>query len=62
MQIATILAADNAPVLRLLVGIIIGGGIGAAIGNTKNRVGLGALLGALLGCIGWIIIAVLPKK
>lgn len=62
MQIATVLAADNGAALRLLVGIIIGGGVGAAIGNTKNRVGLGAVLGALLGCIGWIIIAVLPKK
>jgi hypothetical protein len=48
--------------LYVLVGVAIGGGIGAAIGSTKNRVGLGFVLGALLGCIGWIVIAVMPKK
>jgi uncharacterized membrane protein len=45
-----------------IVGILIGGGVGAAIGSTKNRTGLGFVLGALLGCIGWIITAVLSKK
>jgi hypothetical protein len=48
--------------LYVLVGIAVGGGIGAAIGSTKNRIGLGFILGAILGCIGWIVIAVMPKK
>ena len=47
---------------RVLIGMIVGGAVGAAIGNAKGRLGLGAVLGALLGCIGWIIVAVLPKK
>jgi F0F1-type ATP synthase assembly protein I len=45
-----------------LVGILIGGGIGYLIGNSKGRPGLGVILGALLGCIGWIIVAIIPRK
>jgi hypothetical protein len=43
----------------LIVVMLICGGIGAAIGNSKGRLGLGIVLGALLGLIGIIIIAVL---
>lgn len=42
-------------------GMLISGAIGALIGSTKNRTGLGFVLGALLGCIGWIIIAVMRR-
>jgi len=41
----------------LIIWIIVGVGIGAAIGETKHRAGEGAILGALLGPIGWLIIA-----
>ncbi len=43
----------------LIVVMLICGGIGAAIGNSKGRLGLDIVLGALLGLIGIIIIAVL---
>ena len=42
--------------------MLIGGLIGALIGSSKNRGVLGFFLGALLGCIGWIIIALIPRK
>ena len=45
-----------------VVGIVIGGVVGYFIGKSKNREVLGAVLGALLGCIGWIIIAVIPRN
>ena len=45
-----------------LIGLLIGGGIGYLIGNSKGRPALGLILGALLGCIGWIIVAVIPRK
>lgn len=66
-MLATILAQagnDNGGVLIVssLVGLLIGGGVGYLIGNSKNRPALGLVLGALLGCIGWIIVAVLPRK
>jgi hypothetical protein len=32
--------------------------VGAAIGNSKNRLGAGFLLGLLLGPIGWLLVAV----
>jgi hypothetical protein len=49
-------------IISSLGGIIVGGVIGGLIGNTKNRVGLGVVLGALFWCIGWIIVAILPRK
>lgn len=53
---------DDSIFPQVLIGIVIGGGVGALIGNAKNRMGLGLILGAILGCIGWIIIAVIPRK
>lgn len=47
---------------RWILILLISGGIGAAIGSSKNRMGLGFVLGALLGCIGWIIMLFLPRK
>ncbi len=45
----------------LIVGmLVVGGGVGFAIGKGKGRGGFGFVLGALLGLIGWIIIAVMP--
>lgn len=58
---AAILAASG-DASRYLFGMVIGALVGAAIGNWKNRLALGIVLGALLGCIGWIIVAVIPKK
>jgi len=49
-------------VISSLVGIVIGAIVGYLIGNAKGRPGLGVILGALLGCIGWIIVAVIPRK
>ena len=46
----------------VLIALIIGGGIGAAIGDTKGRAGLGFVLGAVLGCLGWLIIVLIPKR
>ena len=63
IQATTLLAAESSySGGRIVVGMIIGAAIGAAIGNWKNRLLLGAVLGAFLGCIGWIIVAVIPKK
>lgn len=45
-----------------LFGMLVGGVIGYFIGASKDRGGLGAVLGALLGCLGWIIVAVLPRR
>ena len=45
-----------------LGGLIVGGVVGGLIGSTKNRVGLGVVLGALFWCIGWVIVAILPRK
>jgi len=39
---------------------VLGGGVGFAIGRTRNRESLGLLLGLLLGPLGWLIIAVMP--
>jgi hypothetical protein len=44
------------------VGIVVGAVVGAIIGSFKGRTGLGLILGALLGCIGWLIVAILPRK
>lgn len=59
--LSTILAADG-DVSRYLFGMVLGGLIGVLIGMWKKRPVLGAVLGAFLGCIGWVIVAVLPKK
>lgn len=42
--------------------VLIGGFVGALIGQTKGRTGDGFLLGALLGIIGWILILAGPDK
>jgi hypothetical protein len=49
-------------VLFLLIGAVIGAGVGYAIGRAKERPGLGLVLGLFLGWIGWIIIAVIPRR
>lgn len=60
---ATILAAESSiGGAQIIISMLIGGAVGAAIGNSKGRLPLGLVLGAFLGCIGWIIIAVIPKK
>jgi lipopolysaccharide export LptBFGC system permease protein LptF len=43
----------------LLIGMLIAGLIGMAIGKGKGRAGLGFVLGGLLGVIGWIVVAVM---
>ncbi len=50
------------PIAPIVIGMLVAGGIGAAIGKAKGRVGLGLILGMFLGLIGWIIVAVLPSK
>ncbi len=45
----------------VLVWIILCGGLGGAIGATKNRLPAGIILGILFGPIGVIIVACLPK-
>jgi hypothetical protein len=52
---------DVDPAVAFL-GTLLSVGIGAWIGSTKNRTLLGAVLGFFCGCIGWIIMALLPKK
>jgi hypothetical protein len=47
---------------QLFVVLLVSGGIGAAIGSSKNRTGLGFVLGLLLGCLGWIIMLLIPRK
>ena len=59
--LAGILAADSL-LPRFVIGVVVGGAVGALIGNTKDRMGLGLILGALLGCLGWLIIALIPRK
>ncbi len=44
-----------------VIGIAIGAVVGYLIGKPRGRGPLGAVLGGLLGCIGWIIVAVLPR-
>lgn len=46
----------------LLLGSIISGLIGMAIGSVKGSPGTGFFLGFLLGPIGWLIIALVPDN
>lgn len=61
---AGMLIASNGSIsnVGLFIGMLVSGGIGAAIGSSKNRTGLGFVLGLLLGCLGWIIVLLLPRK
>jgi hypothetical protein len=65
--IATILAQSDGPnsatiIVGSLFWLMLGAAIGGIIGTRNGRMGLGIILGALLGCLGWIIVALLPKK
>jgi hypothetical protein len=65
--IATILAQSDGVsgttiVIGSLFGVFVGAVVGGIIGSAKGRMGLGLILGALLGCLGWLIVALLPKK
>ena len=44
----------------IVLGCLLTGFIGYAIGNTRGRGGEGALLGIFLGPIGWVIALLLP--
>jgi hypothetical protein len=49
----------------VVIWLLAGAGVGAAIGQGKGRAGEGAVLGALLGPIGWILAAIAlnyPRK
>lgn len=63
MHAGMLLAAEGSlSSSRWILILLVSGGIGAAIGSSKNRMGLGFVLGALLGCLGWIIMLFLPRK
>src|SRR5271154_4265386 len=49
----------GAIILALILWCVVGGGVGAAIGNSKGRGVEGLWLGFFLGWIGWIIVAVM---
>jgi predicted RNA-binding Zn-ribbon protein involved in translation (DUF1610 family) len=55
---------DEGVLILLVVGCLISGAIGAAIGSNKGRGGEGFGLGLFLGPIGWIIAVLLdyPRK
>ena len=59
---ATLAVASSVNPGFLLVGAAIGAAIGFLIGNRKQRPVLGLCLGLFLGFIGWIIIAIVPRK
>ena len=42
--------------------LLVGGGVGYLIGNSKGLGGVGFALGAFLGLIGWIIVALIPGQ
>lgn len=47
----------------LIIGwVVVGGGVGYAIGNPKGQGGAGFALGLLLGFIGWIIVMVMEPS
>jgi Protein of unknown function (DUF2510) len=46
-------------IIWLVLGPLVGGGIGYAIGLPKGRAALGFVLGMFGGVIGWIVIAIL---
>ncbi len=55
---------DGGMALQLVfsvIGIAIGAVVGYLIGKPRGRGPLGAVLGGILGCLGWIIVAVLPR-
>ena len=45
----------------ILLWVAVFGGIGALIGSSKGKGGIGFVLGLLLGIIGWIIAALLKR-
>jgi hypothetical protein len=53
------LAAKGPSPAPILIGMVVSGCIGLAIGKGKGRAGLGFVLGAFLGLIGWIIVGVM---
>jgi hypothetical protein len=48
--------------VALLIGMLVAGLIGMAIGKGKGHGGVGFVLGALLGVIGWIIVGVMKPS
>jgi hypothetical protein len=44
-----------------LLWLVVGGLIGAIVGQSKGRAGAGFFLGLLLGPIGWLVVAVGPN-
>ncbi|MBA2435711.1 MAG: zinc ribbon domain-containing protein [Pyrinomonadaceae bacterium] len=44
----------------ILFWAIVGGFVGALIGQRKGRTGEGAVLGLILGPIGWLVVALGP--
>lgn len=48
--------------LLILIGTIFSVAIGYFIGVRRGRPVLGAVLGFFLSIIGWIIVAVIPRK
>jgi hypothetical protein len=45
----------------LLLASIVNAFIGAALGSTIDRIGMGILLGLILGPVGWIILFLMPR-
>ena len=46
--------------MELLLWVIVGGLVGAFIGERKGRAGQGAILGIILGPIGWLVVGLGP--
>lgn len=47
--------------VAVVIWVIVGGGIGYWIGNTKGRAKIGFWMGLTLGVIGWIIVALISE-